>query len=80
VRNREGEKMTYGYKHYDGRTIDLSALLDTMSKEEVARIAGQHQREHNLIASLEAFRNAGELDLACQVIHDPRYNGLLSKV
>ena len=70
------ENNIYSYKRFDGRIIDQSAMLEYQTKEQVAHVVAVWQREHNLIAAIEAFKNAGELDLACQVLHGPRYAGL----
>jgi hypothetical protein len=67
------KKTVYSYERWDGTRVDLSAMLDHMSKAEVARLAGQEQRRQRLISAIEALFKAGELETVAEVLGG-RYN------
>ena len=62
----------YTYQSWDNRTISLEGLLDSYSKEEVARLAGVESRRQRLIAAMEACHKAGEHTIIGEVL--ARYN------
>jgi hypothetical protein len=71
-------KSVYSYKHWDGRMIDCSAMIDEVGKDATVAHVGRCQREHQLIRAIESFRMAGEIDLAAQVLSSPRYKALFA--
>ena len=63
-------KTIYSYTNYRGVVCDLTAMLEYTSKDEVARLAGQYQRTHNLIAAIQSMHRAGEYELARQIVRE----------
>jgi len=67
----------YKYTTYDGRQIDCTPMLDDNDASIVVAHVLRCQRREDLIAALEAYRNAGELDIAKEIITSMRYGKIL---
>jgi hypothetical protein len=63
----------YTYTTYDGRLMDCSPMLQDNDASVVVAHVLRSQRKEDLIAALESFRNAGELDIAKEIITGMRY-------
>ena len=62
------KKLTPYQFYSDGRVIDYTALCDTKSKEEVALIVASRARASALTDALYAMRNAGEIEIAKEIV------------